>query len=223
MRTPSHTLPVAYRRLPRTILAVLSALAVCTSSSAQTRSFLWKVESGSKVMYLAGSVHALRADVYPLNPAFERAFQASDTLVEEIDLAQADLLTLGPVMLSKGMYQDGRTFETVVSKETLALVAKRLTPPLGLELIRTMKPWMVMMMLSAMEVQQAGLDTSLGLDKYFFDKATSSRKAIVGLETAESKIDRFDKMPEALQEQMLRGTLEDLDTQGKEQIGRAHV
>ena len=217
MRTSSHLLPpVAGRRLPRAILAVLSALAVCTSSSAQTKSFLWKVESGSKVLYLAGSVHALRADVYPLNPAFERAFQASDTLVEEIDLAQADLLTLGPVMLSKGMYQDGRTFEAVVSKETLALVAKRLTPPLGLELIRTMKPWMVMMMLSAMEVQQAGLDTSLGLDKYFFDKATSSRKAIVGLETAESQIDRFDKMPEALQEQMLRGTLEDLDTQGKE-------
>jgi uncharacterized protein YbaP (TraB family) len=174
------------------------------------------VESGSGVLYLAGSVHALRADVYPLNPAFERAFQASATLVEEIDLTQADLLTLGPVMLSKGMYQDGRTFETVVSKETLALVTKRLKPPLGPELIRSMKPWMVMLMLSAMQVQEAGLDTSLGLDKYFFDKATSARKPIVGLETAESQIDRFDRMPEPLQEQLLRSTLDDLDTQGKE-------
>ncbi len=216
MRTSSHSKPAAGRRLPRTILAVLSALAVCTSSSAQTKSFLWKVESGSRLLYLAGSVHALRADVYPLNPAFERAFQASATLVEEIDLTQADLLTLGPVMLAKGMYHDGRTFETVVSKDTLSLVTKRLRPPLGLEAIRSMKPWLVMLMLSAMQVQEAGLDTSLGLDKYFFDKATSARKPVIGLETAESQIDRFDRMPEPLQEQLLRSTLDDLDKQGKE-------
>jgi uncharacterized protein YbaP (TraB family) len=130
MRTPSYRRP-AGRRLSRTVLALLSALAVCTSSSAQTKSFLWKVESGSGVLYLAGSVHALRADVYPLNPAFERAFQASDMLVEEIDLTQADLLTLGPVLLAKGMYQDGRTFDKAVSNETLALVTKKLQGPMG--------------------------------------------------------------------------------------------
>jgi uncharacterized protein YbaP (TraB family) len=83
-------------------------------------------------------------------------------------------------------------------------------------MIRSMKPWMVMMMVSAMQVQAAGLDTALGLDKYFFDKATSARKPVVGLETAESQVDRFDKMPEPLQEQLLRSTLDDLDTQGKE-------
>ena len=219
MRISRAPLPAAGRRLSRVLVAVLSALAVCTASSAQTRSFLWKVESGGRVLYLAGSVHALTADVYPLNPAFERAFQASDMLVEEIDLAQTDLLTLGPVLLAKGMYQDGRTFDKVVSSETLALVTRKLQGPIGLEMIRTMKPWMVMMMVSAMQVQEAGLDTGLGLDKYFFDKATSDRKPVVGLETAESQIDRFDKMPEALQEQLLRSTLEDLDAQSKELTG----
>jgi uncharacterized protein len=202
------------------VLAVLSALVVTTASSAQGKSFLWKVQSGSRVLYLAGSVHALSADVYPLNPAFERAFQASGVLVEEIDMAQADLLTLGPMLLTKGMYQDGRTFDKAVSKETLALVAKRLGGGgMGLELMQSMKPWMVMMTLTALQVQQAGLDTSLGLDKYFFDKAAAAKRTIVGLETAESQIDRFDKMPEALQEQLLRSTLEDLDAQSKELAG----
>jgi uncharacterized protein YbaP (TraB family) len=201
------------------VLAVIAAFVVCTSTAAQSKSFLWKVQSGSRVLYLAGSVHALSADVYPLNPAFERAFQASTVLVEEIDLAQADLLTLGPVLLSKGMYQDGRTFDKAVSKETLALVMKKVEGPMGLELIRSMKPWMVMMMLTALQVQQAGLDTGLGLDKYFFDKAAAAKKPIVGLETAASQIDRFDKMPEPVQEQLLRSTIEDLDTQSKELTG----
>jgi uncharacterized protein YbaP (TraB family) len=125
-------------------------------------------------------------------------------------------MTLGPMILAKGMYQDGRTFDAVVSKETVAMVEKRLDNPMALQLIRTMKPWMVMLMLTALQVQQAGLDVNLGLDKYFFDKAQTARKAIIGLETAESQIDRFDRMPEPLQEQLLRSTLEDLDAQNRE-------
>jgi uncharacterized protein YbaP (TraB family) len=39
---------------------------------------------------------------------------------------------------------------------------------------------------------------------------------VIGLETAEFQIDRFDKMPDAVQEQMLRTTLTELDAQGNE-------
>jgi uncharacterized protein YbaP (TraB family) len=168
-------------------------------------------------MYLAGSVHALSEDVYPLSPAFEQAFAASDTLLEEINLEEAGLLSLAPMLLTKAMYQDGRTFDKVVSKETVELVTAQLKGmPMAAELIRPMKPWMVMLMLSAMQVQQAGLNPNLGLDKYFFDKATEAKKTVVGLETAESQIDRFDTMPEALQEQMLRSTLDEMNLQSKE-------
>ena len=69
----------------------------------------------------------------------------------------------------------------------------------------------------ALEAQKAGLDAALGLDKYFFDKARAAGKPVVALETAESQIDRFDKMPESLQEQMLRSTLTELDAQ-REQL-----
>jgi uncharacterized protein YbaP (TraB family) len=39
---------------------------------------------------------------------------------------------------------------------------------------------------------------------------------VIGLETAEFQIDRFDKMPDAMQEQMLRSTLTEIDAQGDE-------
>src|SRR5678816_4733143 len=60
-------------RLPG-IVIVLAALTVCTTSAqtaATGKSFLWKVHSGQKVLYLAGSVHALGADAYPLSAAYE--------------------------------------------------------------------------------------------------------------------------------------------------------
>jgi hypothetical protein len=178
------------------------------------RSFLWTVRKGAQVLYLAGSVHALSADVYPLSPAFERAFAAADTLVEELDLGEAESLAVAPTLLAKGMYTDGRRFDSSVSKDTATLVATRLqSSGLPSEMIQAMKPWLVMLTFAALETQKAGLDTRLGLDKHFYDRAKSAGKAVVGLETAESQIDRLDRMPEAMQEQLLRSTLEELETE----------
>ena len=202
--------------LARISTAVAIALILASGAAAQTRgrSFLWKVQSGGSVMYLAGSVHALTADAYPLNPAYQRAFDASSALVEEIDLAEADPLSGGLGLLAKGIYQDGRTFSSAVSRQTVTLVQEKLkNTPLALDLIQPMKPWMVMLMIEALGSQDAGLDPELGLDKHFYNLATDGRKQVIGLETAESQIDRFDKMPEAMQEQMLRSELAEMDTE----------
>jgi uncharacterized protein YbaP (TraB family) len=204
-------------RLLRAALC-LAAVAAAAAASAQTsavsgKSFLWKVQSGPKLVYLAGSVHALSADVYPLSPAFERAFADSDTLVEEIDLGEAELVAAAPTILAKGMYLDGRRFEGSVSKETATLVAARLEEAgMPAELFQTMKPWMVMLTLAALEVQKAGLDPRFGLDKHFYDRARAAGKTVIALETTESQINRLDQMPEALQEQLLRSSLREAET-----------
>jgi uncharacterized protein YbaP (TraB family) len=196
------------------IAAALSAGAAAAQTRPGGKTFLWKIQSGSNVMYLAGSVHALTPDAYPLNPAYQRAFDAAGALVEEIDLAEADPLSGGLTLLGKGMYQDGRTFDKAVSRETANLVAQKLkNTPMTLELIQPMKPWMVMLILEALGSQDAGLDPQLGLDKHFYDMASGAGKAVIGLETAESQMDRFDKMPETMQEQMLRSELAEMDTE----------
>ena len=206
------------------VVALWTFTAGYTSPAAQTiaagRHFLWTVRSDANVLYLAGSVHALPADAYPLPAVFEKAFEASGTLIEELDLAEAASLSTAPLLLARGLYGDGRTFESAVSKETSTMVAQYFKQAgLPLQMIRPMKPWMIMLMLTAVEVQKAGLDASLGLDKYFYDKATAAKKPVIGLETAEFQIDRFDKMSDKLQEQMLLSTLNDLDAQGSELKG----
>src|ERR1043165_6962093 len=111
--------------LARFSAAVAIAVLLASGAAAQTargRNFLWKVQSGGNVLYLAGSVPALTSDAYPLNPAYQRAFDASGALVEEIDLAEADPLSGGLGLLAKGMFADGRTFSSVVSRQTATLV-----------------------------------------------------------------------------------------------------
>ena len=211
-------IPGARRRRLTGIALCVAAITAASIASAQTtapagKSFLWKVHSGSKLVYLAGSVHALSADVYPLSPAFEQAFTASSTLVEEIDLGEAETLTAAPAILAKGMFLDGRRFDSVVSKETATLVNARLKDSgLPVEMFQAMKPWMVMLTVAALDAQKAGLDPSLGLDKHFYDRAKAAGKAVVGLETAESQIDRLDSMSADLQEQLLRSSLSESET-----------
>ena len=112
------------------IVALCTSTLGYTSSAAQTtaagKHFLWTVRSDANVLYLAGSVHALGADAYPLPAVFEKAFEASDTLVEELDLADAASLSAAPLLLAKGLYGDGRTFESALSKETATMVAQLL-------------------------------------------------------------------------------------------------
>jgi uncharacterized protein len=208
-----HNAGTRTRRIAGITLCLAATAAVAAAQTAPGKSFLWKVQSGSKVLYLAGSVHALSADVYPLSAAFERAFAASGTLVEEIDLAETESLAAAPAILAKGMYIDGRRFDSTVSKETAALVAARLKDSgLPVEMFQVMKPWMVMLTIAALEAQKAGLDPQFGLDKHFYDRAKAAGKAIIGLETAESQIDRLDKMSESLQEQLLLSSLSEADT-----------
>ena len=183
-----------------------------TGQPAAAKSFLWRVQSatGSTPVYLAGSIHMLSADVYPLNPAFERAFEGAGTLVEEIDLGQA--LTSVPAVLQKGLFSDGRTLDRVVSKSTFDLLSARLKESgLPAEMVGQMKPWMVAMLLMTTATQNAGLNPALGLDQHFFERATSAGKPVKGLESLESQVDRLDGLSPAVQEQMLRSTLTDLE------------
>ncbi|HET9361069.1 MAG TPA: hypothetical protein VFO58_15070, partial [Vicinamibacterales bacterium] len=60
------------RRRCARFVAVAIVVAATASLAAQAtapsgKSFLWKIQAGSNVVYLAGSVHALNADAYPLS------------------------------------------------------------------------------------------------------------------------------------------------------------
>lgn len=163
-------------------------------------------------MYLVGSVHLLTKDFYPLHPAFEQAFAASDLLVEEVDYAE--MLTPQLEMFTRAILPPGQSLDTVLSAPTLALVNARLKQPglpLPAELLKQLKPWMLAITLLESEWSKAGFDADLGLDKHFYDRAMKMGKQVKGLETAAYQISRLDELPMPLQDKFLASTLTDID------------
>lgn len=197
--------------------SVVAVLVLCASLSAQApqKNFLWRVEDakGSSA-YLLGSLHVLTADAYPLPAAIEKAFAESRTLVEEVDLDEMSDPMQMMAALSKAMLTGGQTLDQLVSAETYAEVKKRAEGyGMPMAAIQRMKPWLVAITLMAPTLQSAGFKPELGIDKHFFDRAKEKGLRRQALETLAYQLDRFDQMSPKLQEDMLKATIDDLDTQ----------
>ena len=195
-------------------LVVVFAASVVTAQD-RARHFLWKVESPSgAIAYLLGSLHVLTAESYPLPKAIDTAFAASKTLVEEVDLQEMSDPTQMMAALAKAMLTDGRTLDQIVAPETYAEVKKRAEASgLPMMAIQRMKPWLVAITLMAPTLQASGFKPELGVDRHFFDRAKDAGLKREALETIEYQLDRFDQLSPKLQEDLLKATMEDLDTQ----------
>lgn len=175
-------------------------------------SFVWKVVSpAGKTIYLAGSVHLLTADFYPLPAAYDDAFAASDHLVEELDMGEMLSANSQMRVLQKGMLPAGQSLDRMLSPDTLQLVHATLAE-LGMPAAPLMqfKPWMLAITMQSLAWQKAGFDANLGLDKHFYDRAKAVGKSVQGLETLDFQLSRFDTLPKEAQERMLAETAREI-------------
>jgi len=59
-----------------------------------SKTFLWKVRSKTNTVYLLGSIHLFKKDLYPLNARIEEAFAQSDLLAVEANISDPRQLDL---------------------------------------------------------------------------------------------------------------------------------
>jgi uncharacterized protein YbaP (TraB family) len=197
----------------RFIAAIACLLFVASPVFAQGKNFMWKVEGeGGATAYLLGSLHVLTPEWYPLNTAINKAFTDSKVLVEEVDIDETSDPAVMMAALMKAMLTDGKTLDQVIAPDTYAEVKKRAEKSgMPMLAIDRMKPWLVAITLTAPVLQAAGFKPELGVDRHFYDRAITAGMKRQALETMQYQLDRFDEMPLKLQEQFLKGTIDDLD------------
>lgn len=158
------------------------------------KAFFWQVSSGKATVYLMGSIHFADKSFYPLRKEIEDVFIKSETLVVELDINKIDHHAYNRLLVEKGIYKDGSTIKDVISEKTWLQLEQRLEQlNLSYDDIKSYKPGILVLTLTAMQVMQMGFDPGLGIDAYFLNKATSdvSAKKIIELETLEQQINLF--------------------------------
>ena len=198
----------------------LGAATVAAQESPATeetsRGCLWEVSSEKGTVFLLGTVHLLKPGTHTVSPAAAAAFQQAGTILLELDLDEGESPESLQMFARKALLQ-GETLEDKVSPETLAL-AKEKTEALGLpfDRLRNLKPWSLSLTLSLFKLQTLGFDPKHGVDRYYFDKGKQEGKEIEALETMEYQLDRFDGLPDRVQEDLLLQTLQELDRMEEE-------
>jgi uncharacterized protein YbaP (TraB family) len=179
------------------------------------KSFLWKIQSEVNTVYVLGSLHFSKREIYPLRQEIENAFDQSDFLVVEAnvnDIGKADVQKL----MESALYPANESLEKHVSAETYERVKKEMSG-LGIspELINKQKPWFLAMTLVGLESVKLGLDPKLGIDMYFLSKAQGKKK-ILELESLDYQISVLSGLSDKDQELFLLHTLKDLSIMEQE-------
>jgi len=192
------------------ILIVFSlSISIQEAGSQSKKSFLWKVQSKTNTVYVLGSIHYLKKEMYPLNKKIENAFEKSDHLVVEANINDTEKVDTQKLAES-ALYLDEETLEKHISPQTYELVKKELEV-LGvpLEIISKQKPWFLALTLASLEIVKLGFDPEYGIDKYFLPKAEGKKK-ILELESFGYQMNLFCQLSEKDQESLLLYTLKDM-------------
>jgi len=191
------------------ILFLLSSVHAENVSPSQ-KGFLWKVQSKTNTAYIAGSIHAYKSELFPLPKNMEDAFDKSDVLAVEANINEIKP-ELIMTMINEAFYQDSSTLENHLSKETYEMTVKKLNElGLPLELFKNIKPWVIALTLTSVELQKLGLDPEHGIDKYFLKKAENKKK-IKELESIDYQVNLLNSFSDAEQELFLVSAFSDLE------------
>ena len=191
------------------LFLIVAFIHVTYAFSYTQKNFLWRVQSTASTVYMLGSIHLLKKNVYPLSGNIENAFEKSDALVVEVDVNDISRLDLQKLMGS-AFYSGEDTIEKHISKNTFDTI-KSETERLGLpvEFAYNQKPWFLGLMLESLELVKSGYDPDYGIDKYFLSKAVGKKK-VLELESLDYQIDLLSGLDDAEQELFLLYTLRDL-------------
>lgn len=186
------TLPLKASVTALGVLISLALFAPLASAQSVPNPALWKISDADSNIYLFGTVHIL-------NPALEwrtgkvnTAFASAETVVFEAPADQSDPAKAQALVFKYGLNQNGETLSSMLSAESNALLSEVLTgfgmPPGAAANFEPLRPWLVGITLSALQIQATGGDPNAGVERILGAEAIQSGKSISYLESDEQQM-----------------------------------
>lgn len=188
----------------RQALRWLIAFGLLGSLSAHAASPVWAIRGDHNTVYLAGSIHLLKAVDATLPAAFDRAYHDSRGLVLELALDKIDPAEASSWMLEHGTLKEGTSLRALIGAERyqrVSAVAERLGVPL--EVLDHLAPWVIGLELLEMQYMQLGFDPQQGVEQQLQQRAQHDGKPISALETLPEQLGVLESLSDADQARFL--------------------
>jgi uncharacterized protein YbaP (TraB family) len=176
------------------------------------KSCLWSIQTGPHTLYLLGSIHILQPSAYPLAAAIEEAYQKSQILVFETDIAAINEPALQKQMAQIGIYPESESlYDNIDARTRHSLEEKLAAMDLSKGPFSKFRPWLAAMTLTVLELQRLGYDPAYGVDQYFYQRALRDDKPRRFLEPVDYHMNLLAHMARQDQHDFLKQTLKELD------------
>ena len=181
-------------------------LAIYDGQDAGSKGLLWKATNGDNTLYLLGTIHLDRDNVYPLHKSVRDAIQASEEVIFELDLNDQEGIAL---LQSMQTYQDGTTLADHISPELYQRVqAAAATIGKDSNALDAYKPWALASLFSTLAMQDDSTSSNaMAIDSYVNAAAVNAGKTIGAVETYAFQGGIFDGLSPEYQESYLDSTL----------------
>ena len=197
-------------RLP--MLRILSIVGLWVFSALTwAGSPVWQLEGSAQPFFIAGTIHVLRADDYPLPTSLDQAYEASDVLVLEMDLSAATQEYFRQQMARVGLYPAGENIRQALSADVLLKVEQQLAKDnLTLAQVQQQRPWLLSLTLMHLELQRQGVSPEYGIDMHYYQRAMADKKAVQALETADAQLKVLTDMGAIAADQLVTQFIDDI-------------
>ena len=188
------------------VMANRLILAIYDGQDAGSKGLLWKATNGDNTLYLLGTIHLDRDNVYPLHKSVRDAIQASEEVIFELDLNDQEGAAL---LQSMQTYQDGTTLADHISPELYQRVqAAAATIGKDSNALDAYKPWALASLFSTLAMQDDTTGSNaMAIDSYVNAAAVNAGKTIGAVETYAFQGGIFDGLSPEYQESYLDSTL----------------
>lgn len=152
---------------------------------------LWKVEGDSiQTSYVFGTFHLLPQADFVLKDKVKSAFDESELIVMELDM---DDPSMQAELMKNVIMKDGQSLDKLLTAEEYKELDSYMTAKTGVGLapVNRLKPFFV----AAMVLPKFIEGTPASYEMTFVQRAMSSEKEILGLETATEQASVFDEIP----------------------------
>ena len=181
-------------------------LALYDQENAGSLGLLWKAEGNGNTLYLLGSIHTDRGNLYPFHKQLRDIITGVELAAFELDFNNQEGIDEFTAMQ---VYSDGTTLKDHISAELYQEVVEALAP-LGMpeEQVAQFKPWALANSFTALSMaDDTTSENAMALDLYVNAKASNVGISVEGIETYAFQGKIFDDLSDEYQENYLAMTL----------------
>jgi uncharacterized protein YbaP (TraB family) len=174
--------------------------------------YLWRFDSPSATVFVAGSMHVLKAALHPLPQQLMDAYRYSDKLVFEVDLDRYPPAQIQAQTLQRAKLENQTLRQTMPEQTYRQLVAAGITYGVPVGRMQTYKPMLVAQQLTMQAATALGYEVEYGVERYLNSLGRHDSDDVLELESLDLQLKLLFNQPLDTQIAVLQQSLDDLET-----------